>query len=176
MEAAYYSAPPGWIGGTSQRAVESTGHVRLLDPKTRRPTGARTLASTSRSHIAFLLKTRHKKTPFTTTQQLAPAAPRMPANSIGVLAKPMNTRKRTARRAPHNQGVPSLPLKKYGAAAVTMLFCRAFLRSLSEYLHICPPLSRTQRTSATLATAGRSVDSPTYAVSRRHRTANSIAV
>ena len=111
VEAAYYSAPPGWIGRRLQ--VQWDGrHVRLLDPGTgqllrehlRQPRG---------SH-RILAEDRQQKTPFT-TQQLLRRAENI-SDRIGVLCKTMYAQQgqSAVRRI---QGVLALA-KKHGAAAV----------------------------------------------------------
>lgn len=111
VEAAYYSAPPGWIG-RRVKAQWDERHVRLLDPNTgqllrehlRQPRGAHRILPEDRQH----------KTPFTTQQLLRRGE--NAGGSIGVLCKTMYARQGQAavRRI---QGVLSLA-KKHGAAAV----------------------------------------------------------
>jgi len=111
VEAAYYSAPPGWIGRRVQ--VQWDGwRVRLLHPNTgqllrehlRQPRGTHRI----------LPEDRQQKTPFTTEQLLRRAD--NASDRIGVLCKTMYAQHGQAavRRI---QGVLALA-KKYGTAAV----------------------------------------------------------
>jgi transposase len=111
VEAAYYSAPPGWIGRQVQAQWDQR-HVRLLDPNTgqllrehlRQPRGAHRI----------LPEDRQQKTPFTIQQLLRRAE--NASDRIGVLSKTMYAQKgQTAVR--RIQGVLSL-VKKHGIAAV----------------------------------------------------------
>jgi len=111
VEAAYYSAPPGWIGRRVQVQWDQR-HVRLLDPKTgqllrehlRQPRGAHRI----------LPEDCHQKTPFTTQQLLRRA--QNASDRIGVLCKTMYAQQgqSAVRRI---QGVLSFA-KKHGTAAV----------------------------------------------------------
>jgi transposase len=111
VEAAYYSAPPGWIGRRVNVQWDQR-HVRLLDPKTgqllrehlREPRGAHRI----------LPEDRHKKTPLTTQQLLRRAE--NASDSIGAFAKTMYAQQGqpAVRRI---QGILSLA-RKYGVAAV----------------------------------------------------------
>jgi transposase len=111
VEAAYYSAPPGWIGRRVQVQWDLL-NVRLLDPNTgqllrehlRQPRG---------SH-RILPEDRQQKTPLTTQQLLQRAE--NAGDRIGVLCKMMYEQKGQAalRRI---QGVLSFA-KKHGTAAV----------------------------------------------------------
>ena len=111
VEAAYYSAPPGWIGRRVQVQWDSH-HVRLLDPRTgqllrehlRHARGGRRIQDEDRP----------KKTPLS-TQQLLARADRSGAQ-IGALCRGMHqTSGETAVR--QILGVLSL-VKKYGGATV----------------------------------------------------------
>ena len=111
VEAAYYSAPPGWIGRRVQVQWDSR-HVRLLDPRT---------SQLLREHLRHARggrriqdQDRPKKTPLT-TQQLLGRADRTGAQ-IGVLCRGMH---QTSGEPAVRQilGVLSL-VKKYGGATV----------------------------------------------------------
>jgi transposase len=111
VEAAYYSAPPGWIGRRVQVQWDSH-HVRLLDPRT---------SQLLREHLRHARggrriqdEDRPKKTPLT-TQQLLARADRTGAQ-IGVLCRGMH---QTSGEPAVRQilGVLSL-VKKYGGATV----------------------------------------------------------
>lgn len=111
VEAAYYSAPPGWIGRRVHVQWDQR-HVRLLDPKTgqllrehlRQPRGAHRI----------LPEDRQQKTPFTTQQLLRRAE--NASDRIGVLCKTMYAQQGqpAVRRI---QGVLSFA-RKHGTAAV----------------------------------------------------------
>jgi hypothetical protein len=111
VEAAYYSAPPGWIG--RRIPVEwDRFHVRLLHPGTgqllrehlRQPRGAHRI----------LAEDRQQKTPFTIQQLLRRAG--NASDRIGVLCKTMYAQQgQTAVR--RIQGVLALA-KKHGTAVV----------------------------------------------------------
>jgi len=111
VEAAYYSAPPGWIG-RRVRVQWDQWHVRLLHPGTgqllrehlRQPRGAHRI----------LAEDRQQKTPFTTQQLLQRAE--NASDRIGVLCKTMYAQQgqSAVRRI---QGVLSFA-KKHGIAAV----------------------------------------------------------
>jgi transposase len=111
VEAAYYSAPPGFIGRRVQVQWDLR-HVRLLDPKTgqllrehlREPRGAHRI----------LPEDRHQKTPFTTQQLLRRAE--NASDRIGVLCKTMYAQQGQA-AVRRMQGVLELA-KKHGSAAV----------------------------------------------------------
>ena len=111
VEAAYYSAPPGWIGRRVQVQWDRL-HVRLLDP---------TKGQLLREHLRqprgthrILAEDRQQKTPFNTEQLLRRAD--NASDRIGVLCKTMYAQKGQAavRRI---QGVLALA-KKHGIAAV----------------------------------------------------------
>ncbi len=111
VEAAYYSAPPGWIGRGVQVQWDRW-HVRLLHPSTgqllrehlRQPRGSQRI----------LAEDRQQKTPFTTQQLLHRAE--NASDRIGVLCKTMYAQQgqSAVRRI---QGVLGLA-KKHGTAAV----------------------------------------------------------
>ena len=126
VEAAYYSAPPGWIGRRVNVQWDRR-HVRLLDPKTGQL--LREHLHQPRGAHRILAEDRHKKTPFTTQQLLRRAE--NASDSIGVLAKTMYAQKGqpAVRRI---QGVLSLA-KKYGAAAVDDACSAALSFEVYEY-------------------------------------------
>jgi transposase len=111
VDAAYYSAPPGWIGRQVQAQWDQR-HVRVLDPNSgqllrehlRQPRG---------SH-RILPEDRQQKTPFTIQQLLRRAE--NASERIGVLSNTLYAQKgQTAVR--RIQGILSL-IKKHGTAAV----------------------------------------------------------
>jgi transposase len=126
VEAAYYSAPPGWIGRRVHVQWDQR-HVRLLDPKTgqllrehrREPRG---------SH-RILPEDRHQKTPLTTQQLLQRTA--NASASIGIFCKTMYAQQgqRALRRM---QGILGMA-KKYGVAAVDDACSAALAVEVYEY-------------------------------------------
>ena len=111
VEAAYYSAPPGWIGRRVQVQWDRM-HVRLLDPKTGQL--LREHLHQPRGTHRILPEDRQQKTPFTTQQLLQRST--NAGDRIGVVCKTMHAQKGQAavRRI---QGVLALA-KRYGTAAV----------------------------------------------------------
>jgi transposase len=111
VEAAYYSAPPGWIGRRVQ--VQWDNHqVRLLDPRTGQL--LREHLRQTRGYHRIQEQDRPKRTPLT-TQQLLVRADRS-GTQIGALCRGMHgNRGELAVR--HILGVLSLA-KKYGAPTV----------------------------------------------------------
>jgi hypothetical protein len=111
VEAAYYSAPPGWIGRRVQVQWDQR-HIRLLDPQTgqllrehlRQPRGTHRI----------LPEDRQQKTPFTTQQLLRRAD--NAGDRIGLFCRTMHAQQGQAavRRI---QGILGFA-KKYGNAAV----------------------------------------------------------
>jgi transposase len=143
VEAAYYSAPPGWIG-QRVRVQWHDGFVRLLDPRT---------GQLLREHLRAKRGTHRippedqpKKT-MPGTQQLLWRAEKTGAQ-IGVLCQQMHQRNSvTAVR--RIQGVLSLT-KKYGLAAVeqacgvALEVGHADYRLVRRYLERTPPLTLRQ--------------------------------
>ena len=135
VEAAYYSAPPGWIARRVQVQWDRL-HVRLLDPGTgqllrehlRQPRGAHRI----------LPEDRQQKTPFTTEQLLRRAA--NASDRIGVLCQTMYARQgQTAVR--RLQGVLALA-KKHGTAAVDDACAAAIEVEVYEYSFVRRYLER----------------------------------
>jgi transposase len=136
VEAAYYSAPPGWMGRRVR--VQWNGlHVRLLDPHSgqllrehlRQPRGAHRIHDEDRS----------RKTPLTTVQLLARTA--KAGAHIGQFCQTMyNRRGELAIR--RILGVLSLA-KKYGAAAVDGACSTAMEMGVYEYPFLRKYLERT---------------------------------
>ena len=135
VEAAYYSAPPGWIGRRVQVQWDQR-HLRLIDPKTgqllrehlRLPRGAHRILPEDRQH----------KTPFTTQQLLQRAA--NAGDRIGVLCRTMHARKGQAavRRI---QGVLAMA-KRYGTASVDDACAVAVELEVYEYSFVRRYLER----------------------------------
>ena len=145
VEAAYYSAPPGWIGQLVR--VQWDGlFVRLLDPRTGQLLREHLRQSRGRHRIKD--EDRAKRTPPGTVHLLARAA-RAGAH-IGTLAQGMYERQaQTAIR--RIQGLLSLA-KKYGAARVDDACAAALELQVFEYhfvrryleRHSQPPVSLRQ--------------------------------
>jgi Mu transposase, C-terminal domain len=139
VEAAYYSAPPGWIG--RRVSVQWDGHVvRLLDPKTGQL--LREHLHQKRGWHRIKEADRSSRTPLGTTQLLGRAA--RAGSHIGALCEAIHNRQGQAgvRRI---QGVLSLA-KRFGTAVVDEA-CSAALdlgsyeyRFVRRYLERRPPL------------------------------------
>jgi transposase len=135
VEAAYYSAPPGWIGRRVQVQWDRL-HVRLLQPATgqllrehlRQPRGTHRI----------LAEDRQQKTPFTTQQLLRRAE--NASDRIGVLCKTMYARQGQA-AVRRMQGVLALA-KKHGIAAVDDACAAAIDVEVYEYHFIRRYLER----------------------------------
>jgi transposase len=143
VEAAYYSAPPGWIGRRVQVQWDSH-HVRLLDPRT---------SQLLREHLRHARggrriqdQDRPKKTPLT-TQQLLGRADRTGAQ-IGVLCRGMH---QTSGEAAVRQilGVLSL-VKKYGCATVEDACATALEMGAGHYRFVRRYLERQAPTQLSL--------------------------
>jgi len=136
VEAAYYSAPPGWMGRRVR--VQWNGlHVRLLDLRTgqllrehlRQPRGAHRIHDEDRS----------RRTPLTTVQLLARTA--KAGTHIGQFCQTMyNRRGEVAIR--RILGVLSLA-KKHGVAAVEQACATALEMDVYEYRFVRRYLERT---------------------------------
>jgi transposase len=136
VEAAYYSAPPGWIG-RRVRVQWDLRHVRLLDPRTgqllrehlRQPRGCHRIKDEDRPH----------RTPLGTTQLLSRAE--KAGAHIGQLCQRMHQRQGqpAVRRI---LGVLSLA-KKYGAATVDEACSAALDIGVCEYRFVRRYLERT---------------------------------
>jgi transposase len=135
VEAAYYSAPPGWIG-RRVRVQWDERHVRLLTPDTgqllrehlRQPRGTHRI----------LPEDRQQKTPFSIQQLLRRAE--TAGDQIGVLCKMMHSQQGqpAVRRI---QGVLSLA-KKHGIAAVDDACAAALEVGVHEYRFVRRYLER----------------------------------
>ena len=127
VEAAYYGAPPGWIGRRVQ-VQWNDAHVRLLDPH-HRATAARALAPSSAAAIASKMKTVPQQTPLSTQQLLHRAEKAGP--HIGALCQAMhrNQGEVAVRRI---LGVLSLA-KKYGIASADDACAMALEIGAREY-------------------------------------------
>jgi transposase len=143
VEAAYYSAPPGFIGRRVQVQWDLR-HVRLLDPKTgqllrehlREPRGAHRI----------LPEDRHQKTPFTTQQLLRRAE--NASDRIGVLCKTMYAQQGQA-AVRRMQGVLELA-KKHGSAAVDDACAAAIEIEVYDYRFVRRYLERKGPAALTL--------------------------
>jgi transposase len=143
VEAAYYGAPPGWIGRTV-KVQWDTLHVRILDPKTHQL--LREHVRQKRGGYRVRPEDNPKATPRTTVQLLARA--RRAGPHIGRLAEAIHRRQGEAavRRI---LGVLALA-KKYGLPAVEDAASAALelgvyeYRFVRRYLERRPPLSLRQ--------------------------------
>ena len=164
VEAAYYGAPPGWIGRHVQ--VQWDSHqVRLLDPQTGQLLREHLRQARGRHRIQD--EDRPKQTPLGTLQLLA-RADRAGAQ-IGALCRGMHSEhgETAVRRI---LGVLSLA-KKYGAATR-----RGRLRrrpgSRRPRLPLRAALSGAPPPTAAELAPGRSTDPPAHVVPRLHRRQN----
>lgn len=135
VEAAYYSAPPGWIGRRVQVQWD-THQVRLLDPRT---------GQLLREHLRHARgchrikdEDRPKRTPLT-TQQLLSRADRTGAR-IGALCRGMHQAKGEI-AVRHILGVLSLA-KKYGAPTVDDACAAALEMGVGQYRFVRRYLER----------------------------------
>ncbi len=143
VEAAYYGAPPGWIG-RSVKVQWDTLHVRILDPRTHEL--LREHVRQKRGDYRVRPEDNPKKTPLTTVQLLARA--HRAGTHIGQLTEAIHRRQGEAsvRRI---LGVLSLA-KKYGVTAVEDAAAAALelgvyeYRFVRRYLERRPPLSLRQ--------------------------------
>jgi hypothetical protein len=139
VEAAYYSAPPGWIGRRVKAQWDAL-HVRLLDPKSGQL--LREHLRTSRGHHRIKEQDRPRRTP-TTTEALLRRA-HFAGTNIGTLCEQIhrNEGEQGVRRI---QGVLSLA-KKHGtavledAAEVALEAGAPSYRFVRSYLKRRPPV------------------------------------
>ena len=164
VAAAYYSAPPGWIG-RAVRVQWDEHHVRVLDPLTGQLLREHLRQERGRHRIQD--EDRSRKTPQSTTQLLARCE--AAGRNIGALCQALHRRdgEIAVRRI---LGILSLA-RKHGAATRRCRLChRAGGQSLRVSLR--SPLSRTPASDAADAPPGRSHHPPTHALSRSHRRQN----
>ena len=161
VEAAYYSAPPGWIGRRVQVQWDSR-QVRLLDPQTGQL--LREHLRQARGGHRIKDEDRSRKTPLG-TQQLLYRADKA-GSQIGALCRGMHQAQGEAavRRI---MGVLSLG-KKYGVARVDDACAAALEVGVCDY-HVRAPLSGAESATAAELAADRSSHPATHAVSRLHR-------
>ena len=162
VEAAYYSAPPGWIGRRVNVQWDRL-HVRLLDPRTHQLLREHVRQQRGRHRIND--EDHPKKTPLTTAQLLARAA--RAGSHIGAFCEAIH----------RHQGEPGMRrilgvlslAKKYGVSCR-----RGCLRRRARTAHLRvplrPPLSGAP--ASTDAAASRSSDPPTHPVPRPHQPEN----
>jgi transposase len=143
VEAAYYSAPPGWIG--RQVHVQWDGlQIRLLDPKTGQL--LREHLRQKRGWHRIKEEDRAPRTPLSTTQLLGRAG--RAGSHIGALCEAINSRQGQVgvRRI---QGVLSLA-KKFGAAVVDNACAAALDMGVHEYRFVRRYLERQPQLPLTL--------------------------
>ena len=143
VEAAYYSAPPGWIG--RQVHVQWDGlQVRLLDPKTGQL--LREHLRQKRGWHRIKEEDRAPRTPLTTSQLLGRAS--RAGSHIGVLCEAIHTRMGQVgvRRI---QGVLSLA-KRFGAVVVDDACAAALELGVHEYRFVRRYLERRPQLPLTL--------------------------
>lgn len=135
VEAAYYGAPPGWIGRLVQ--VQWDGwFVRLLDPKSGRL--LREHLRQARGRHAIKDEDRPKQTPLTTHQLLWRAE--RAGRNVGALCQAVY-REQGQSAVRRIQGTLSLA-KKYGAAAVDDACAAALELNIHEYRFVRRYLER----------------------------------
>jgi transposase len=144
VEAAYYSAPPGWIG-RSVRVQWDGRHVRLIDPLTGQLLREHLRQERGRHRIKD--EDRSSKTPPSTAMLLARCEAAGP--NIGALCQAMH-RQRGMEAIRHIQGILSLA-KKHGAATVDTACATALevnaghYRFVRRYIESQPALPLTLR-------------------------------
>jgi len=135
VDAAYYSAPPGWIGRRVQVQWDAR-QVRLLDPQTGQLLREHLRQARGRHRIKD--EDRPQKTPLSTMQLLARAD--RAGSQIGVLCRGMH-REHGEIAVRRIQGVLSLA-KKYGAASVDDACAAALEMGICEYRFVRRYLER----------------------------------
>ena len=135
VEAAYYSAPPGWIGRRVQVQWDAR-QVRLLDPRTGQLLREHLRQTRGRHRIKEA--DRPRKTPLGTMQLLARAD--RAGSQIGVLCRGMH-REHGEIAVRRIQGVLSLA-KKYGVASVDDACAAALEVGVCEYRFVRRYLER----------------------------------
>jgi len=135
VEAAYYSAPPGWIGRRVQVQWDAR-LVRLLDPQTGQLLREHLRQTRGRHRIKE--EDRPQKTPLGTMQLLARAD--RAGTQIGVLCRGMH-RQHGEIAVRRIQGVLSLA-RKYGAASVDDACAAALEIGICEYRFVRRYLER----------------------------------
>ena len=160
VEAAYYSAPPGWIGRRVQVQWDSR-QVRLLDPQTGQL--LREHLHQTRGGHRIKDEDRSRKTPLGTQQLLCRAD--KAGSQIGALCRGMHQAQGEVACAAlwafcHWQEV------RRGASRRRL---RRSARSRHLRLPLRAPLSGAESATAAELAAGRSSDPATHAVSRLHR-------
>jgi len=135
VDAAYYSAPPGWIGRRVQVQWDAR-QVRLLDPRTGQLLREHFRQTRGRHRIKD--EDRPQKTPLTTMQLLARAD--RTGSQIGVLCRSMH-RVHGEIAVRRIQGVLSLA-KKYGVASVDDACATALEIGVCEYRFVRRYLER----------------------------------
>jgi transposase len=135
VEAAYYSAPPGWIGRRVQVQWD-VRQVRLLDPRTGQLLREHLRQARGRHRIKET--DRPQKTPLGTMQLLARAD--RAGSQIGVLCRGMH-REHGEIAVRRIQGVLSLA-KKYGVASVDDACAAALEMGVCEYRFVRRYLER----------------------------------
>ncbi len=165
VEAAYYGAPPGWIGQRVQVQWNDL-HVRLLDPEDR-PAAARASARAARlaSHRTTPTGRRARRR---RRWRCSPRA-RRAGPHIGAVCTHIHQHEGAAgvRRI---LGVLALA-KKHGPAVVDDA-AKAALELGVPDLSLPAPLSRTPPAGAAHAAPSRPAHSPAHALSRSHRSHN----
>ena len=162
VEAAYYSAPPGWIGRRVQ-VQWNARQVRLLDPNTG-PTAARASCVRTAAGIA-------------STMRIAPSGLRSaPCNCWRAPKGPASTSAAFCRDdvSPDKDSPPCAAFRACCRSPRSMARAASRMPALPRWnrsvrIPFRAPLSGAQSTTAAELAAGRSADPPAHAVSRPHR-------
>ena len=164
IDAAYYGAPPGWIGRRVSVQWNDL-HVRLLDPTTGQLLREHVRAPRGWHRIDDAIGRR--RTPATTLALLAPRT--TPAPSIGAVCDHIHQHEGAAgvRRI---LGVLALA-KKHGARRRRGRR-QSRARSRRPHVSLPPPLSRAPAAGAAHAAPSRSAHSAAHALPRSHRSQN----
>ena len=163
VEAAYYSAPPGWIGRRRQRAV-GWPSVRLLDPQTG-PSAARALAPAAWRAIAFRTEDQPSRRRRCTTAATAGALRQQPARTSARFCQSDVSRNDGAAGDPAHSRHCRLGEANTAWRRRRCLRRRVGVRASRQRLSFRPPLSRATGRNCTLS-PGRSTHPPADAVSR----------
>ena len=160
VEAAYYSAPPGWIGRQVQVQWDAL-HVRLLDPRTGQLLREHLRQKRGRHRIKD--EDRPKQTPLGTRQLLCRAE--RAGSQIGALCHAMHRAARRTSRPPHSgRAVAGQEIRR---GAVDDACAAALEMGVREYRFVRRYLERKPATAAELAPS-RSAHPPAHAVPRFH--------
>ena len=164
VEAAYYSAPPGWIGRRVQ--VQWDDAARPPARSQDRPAAARASAGARAAGIAS--RTRidrrgRRRAPLALLRR----APRRAGPHIGALCEHIHQHDGEPRRPPHpGRARPGQEARRRPPSTTPR---KAALGSGRAHLPLRPPLPRAPAAGAADAAPGRSAHPPAHPLSRSHR-------